>query len=43
MPDIFLPVNGMEGDLIKNGALLDLTGSAFRESAALMEFSAGAG
>ena len=25
MPDIFLPVNGMEGDLIKNGALLDLT------------------
>ena len=25
MPDIFLPVNGMEGDLIKNVALLDLT------------------
>lgn len=25
MPDIFLPVDGMETDLIKNGALLDLT------------------
>lgn len=25
MPDMFLPVNGMEADLIKNGALLDLT------------------
>ena len=25
MPDIFLPNNGMEADLIKNGALLDLT------------------
>lgn len=25
MPDIFLPVNGMEVDLVKNGALLDLT------------------
>ena len=25
MPDIFYPVNGMEADLIKNGALLDLT------------------
>lgn len=25
MPDLFLPVNGMEADLIKNGALLDLT------------------
>lgn len=25
MPDIFLPVNGMETDLIKNGALMDLT------------------
>ena len=24
-PDMFLPVNGMETDLIKNGALLDLT------------------
>lgn len=24
-PDIFLPVNGMEADLVKNGALLDLT------------------
>lgn len=25
MPDMFLPVNGMETDLAKNGALLDLT------------------
>lgn len=25
MPDIFMPVNGMEADLAKNGALLDLT------------------
>ena len=25
MPDIFFPVNGMETELIKNGALLDLT------------------
>lgn len=25
MPDMFLPVNGMESDLAKNGALLDLT------------------
>lgn len=25
MPDIFYPVNGMEVDLVKNGALLDLT------------------
>lgn len=25
MPDLFAPVNGMENDLIKNGALLDLT------------------
>lgn len=25
IPDIFLPVNGMEVDLVKNGALLDLT------------------
>lgn len=25
MPDIFYPANGMEADLIKNGALLDLT------------------
>lgn len=25
MPDLFMPVNGMEADLIKNGALLDLT------------------
>lgn len=25
MPDVFIPVNGMETDLIKSGALLDLT------------------